>query len=1234
MSYSNKIFRHYYLRTIVFIICLLYLAPLYASGDRQHDPMLNSKAQQLMSRQKPLSFQENKGQMADIKGNPVPYVLYKAEVPDLNIWITTNGITYQFFRLEEKEEQETERGGEENIKCEWYRVDMILKDADIRKENIITEGDVTQGKVNYYLGHCPDGIFNVKSYTKITIKEIYPGIDWVLYTSSTERGNSFTHDFIVHPGADPDKIKLIYEGSGQLNIDNSLIKIKTELGEIAEGKLLCYQGNVNNKISSQYTVKETEKNIERGFSYEVGIHIGDYNTNETLIIDPKLEWGTYYGGNQLDGFCSDVVDANGNLFITGYVSSANFPLLDPGGSAYYQGVYAGNMDVCILKFNNNGVLLWATYYGGNGNEASSAIATDAGDNIIITGRTSSVSFPVLDPGGGAYYQSAPGGGEDIFILEFDNSGMRKWSTYCGGSSDDIVNSIAIDVNGNIYITGETNSNNLPVSDPGGGAYYDNTFNGGTPVFGGDAFIIKFNNNDALLWSTYYGGSGDDCGSSIATDGNGNVFITGSTSSTDILVLDAGGGAYYQVGNAGSDDVIILKFNNNDALLWSTYYGGSGYDCGSSIATDGSDNVFIAGVTTSTDIPVLDAGGGAYYQGTNAGSIDGFVLKFNNSGMNTWATYYGGSGDDYFDSYKEHEMVIDGNDNLYVSCQTYSTNFPVLDPGGDAYFQGTYAGSGDVFILEFSKTGALLWGTYNGTLDNDFGTSLAVDAGGCIFAVGEWYNTGSNGLLDPGGGTFYNASWGGFDDSYIMKFCPCCLLEVTTQPQDQLTCSGDSITFFIQANSDSIINYQWFFNGNIISGAVDSFYTVNPVTVNDEGDYYCVASNSCGTDTSDLAELNIDIPTASAGNNVNICIGNNAALSASGGTSYVWNSTETTQAITVTPTVTSTYTVTVTNATGCTDTDDVVVIVNPALTANAGTDQTICENDQAVLTATGGVLYKWSTTETTQTITVTPIVTSTYTVTQTYNATGACAVTDEVVVTVNPIPVINAGTDQTICEDGQTVLTATGGTTYQWSTGTTTDAITVSPQNTVTYTVTGADSNGCSDTDEVTVTLDFPPSDINLGTDTCVKQGAQMILDAGTGLYTYLWQDGNSGETYTVTIAGDYWVDVSNGCGTVSDTIIITECPLAEIFIPNTFTPNGDGINDVFIPVYTNITDFEMYVFDRWGQEIYSTTDINKGWDGKFEGKLCQEGVYSWLIYYKSVDSTVRKKKFGHVTLLK
>ncbi|PCJ24171.1 MAG: hypothetical protein COA97_10330 [Flavobacteriales bacterium] len=816
---------------------------------------------ELMQQTEQLGFQENKGQIIGENDLPASYVLFKAEAPNLNIWITTTGLTYQFFTIDKKlltNDDGTpmiEVDGRQKKKksIRWHRVDMILKEASIKKENISSQGDITKGNISYYLAHCPDGIFDVKTYKKITLENVYPGIDWIIYTST----EGIKHDFIVHPGADPKQIKLIYEGSGNIEMGKNQIQFSNKLGEITEGKLLCYQnnniikasykGNKNNKptylgagniISDSMT--QTLTAAHTYFSYEVSIELNNYDKTQDLIIDPQLAWGTLFGGSSgVTGFTSMDTDGNDNLFITGYTTSSNFPTQNIGG--FFQSSFAGGAlwgDVVVLKFDNNGILLWATYYGGTELEQANSIATDKFGNIWITGYTKSTNFPTQNSG--TFFQGIYGGASsqfnafsgDVFLLKFDNTGNRLWATYYGGTLDEIGNSITTDLNGNVWVTGWAQSN-FPTQDAG-------TFFQGTNTGSNDVFLLKFDNVGNRLLATYYGGTGSEQGNSITTDLNGNVWVSGGTGSTNFPTQTTG--TFFQGTNAGSTDIFLLKFDNLGNRLWATYYGGILGDISHSIKTDPNGNVWVSGGTGSANFPTQNSG--TFFQGVIAGS-DIFLLKFDNLGNRLWATYYGGSSGEASVS---SNLVIDNCSNAYLAFETRSNDIFTLNPGSCHYYDGTFGGglpnTDDAYVAHFDNVGNLLWGSYIGGEGNDFRTPLAIDSKNNLFMGGEFtnYTTSVNlPMQNAGGSSYFNNTPNGFDDSYILKFIP--PTGIITQSQVNATtcepCNGSATVNVITCGLPPY-SYLWS-NG---SQTIDTTAATNTITGLCEGNYNVAVVSGC------------------------------------------------------------------------------------------------------------------------------------------------------------------------------------------------------------------------------------------------------------------------------------------------------------------------------------------------------------------------------------------------------
>ena len=225
-------------------------------------------------RSKPIHFLENKGQIMDAEGNPVPSVLFKAESPNADLYITDKGVTFLFFEINDGEGEREEKPNE----VKYAKVDMELSGAKIKKENIVKENP-SATDFNFFFTHCPDGIYGVKEYEEFTVKEIYPGIDWRWYNNK----NGIKHEFIVHPGADASRIKWSYKWQKSVNKnEKGELVIEAPLGEYKESKPFCFEKNSGKEISCDYQIQRS------------GVHfdLDTYNHEDTLVIDPgmDLQW--------------------------------------------------------------------------------------------------------------------------------------------------------------------------------------------------------------------------------------------------------------------------------------------------------------------------------------------------------------------------------------------------------------------------------------------------------------------------------------------------------------------------------------------------------------------------------------------------------------------------------------------------------------------------------------------------------------------------------------------------------------------------------------------------------------------------------------------------------------------------------------------------------------------------------------------------------------------------------
>uniref|UniRef100_A0A7C4U8P5 T9SS type A sorting domain-containing protein n=1 Tax=candidate division WOR-3 bacterium TaxID=2052148 RepID=A0A7C4U8P5_UNCW3 len=670
-------------------------------------------------------FEMNLGQVKDVDGREVSDVIFFIKNNSLSVFITEKGVSYVVY-------------GSKN----FSRIDIELSGAIIDRKKILYEDELPY-HINYYLQKNPDGILKVRRFRSVRIKDIYPNIDWVW-----KYDNGKIHqEFEINKNGKPEMIKLNVKYA-DVKTDGNNLFLLTPLCGILEGKILGFEDEKIVKVLYRYD--------ERFLGFEVF----GWLKEDKLIIDPPLSllWATYYGGDSIDVINSITTDDEGNVFITGYTRSVTFPTYYPGGSVYFQGNLNGKSDAFVIKFNNAGIRLWATYYGGSNYDGGTSVTTDTAGNVFVSGYTYSSDFPTYNPGG-VYFQVFLKGTTDAFILKFSNNGERLWATYYGGYSDERALSISSDIPGYIYMTGYTTSTDFPTANPPG-AYYQGT-NAGLK----DLFILRFSNNGNLLWGTYYGGSGNDQGLSIKTDKGGNIFLTGETYSSNFPVYDPGG-VFFQGTIGGATDAFILKFNQNCAREWATYYGGDAMDIGNSITTDKYGNIFLTGETYSSNFPIYNPGGGAYYDSINDVPIDYcelFILKFDNNGVREWGTYYGGSYDD-----RGKSITTDTLGNVFICGSTVSPNFPTYDPGNGAYYNGTYYANTECFLLGFNNNGVREWGTYYGMWSSEELFGITTDLSGNIFSVG--YSSSSVlQTFNPGGGAYYQGNLAGSTNGIILKF---------------------------------------------------------------------------------------------------------------------------------------------------------------------------------------------------------------------------------------------------------------------------------------------------------------------------------------------------------------------------------------------------------------------------------------------------------------------------------
>jgi len=667
-----------------------------------------------------LLFVENCGQITDQYGQFRPDIDYRVKAPGMTLFIGKGALHYQFAKTSHAPAElsksalcRTAAKAADSSQTETYRLDMMLSGANPRACVVAEAPD--QYYENYYTNLVQA---TAHSFGRITYKDIYPNIDWVLYIKE----GKLEYDFVIRPGGDVRDIKINYQGATNILDSGKQITITTPFGKITEGNLYAYEQNSGKPVPASFTLRRDELTFS--------IPAGRMKRN-TIVIDPTLVWGTYFGGNSYDAAFDVVRDSAGNVSIAGITGSTD----NVATTGAYQTLLGGSTDIFLAKFSSSGSRLWATYCGGIGTEYMHGLCNDIFGNLYVAVYTSG-AMPVTS---GAFQPSYGGGMSDAYLAKFNSAGELRWATYYGGDSEDVATAVGCDDAGNVYLAGSTNSTTGIATTGCYQAGLAGSF---------DAFIARFDSAGSREWGTYFGGGGmDGPGYQIACDGWGHIYLAGKTNSaTGIATAGA-----WQESLAGSDDAFLLKLRDDGQPVWCTYYGSDDQDAGNGVVIDGYGDMIMCGGTAS---PSGIATPGTH-QSSYGGGVDAMLLKFDTSGSRKWATYYGGAG--YDDAWK----VAYSHGNIFIIGRTQSTE----NISSTGSYQATLASGLNAFLAAFNGSGVLNWATYFGGACWSVAYGIATDDTGDVYIAGQ-ADSGSSNISTPGS---YQAVCGGPADGYIAKF---------------------------------------------------------------------------------------------------------------------------------------------------------------------------------------------------------------------------------------------------------------------------------------------------------------------------------------------------------------------------------------------------------------------------------------------------------------------------------
>jgi gliding motility-associated-like protein len=977
--------------------------------------------------------------------------------------------------------------------------------------------------------------------------------------------------------------------------------------------------------------------------------INKYDPAGSILI-----YSTYIGGSSDDYPHSLFVNNNDELYVLGTSNSSNYPV----SASAYQSVFSGGAtsfsdpDIVVTKLNSGGTgIIGSTYIGGTGIDGQNNIYVNYGDNYrgeiivdandepYIASMTNSNDFPVTT---GAAQGSLGGLQDGIAFKMNSNLSNLIFSTYIGSPGDDAAFGIKDDGTGGAYVTGSIAGNNL--SGTGGAAYP--AFAGGTQ----DGYIVHLNSTGTtMINSTYFGAAQQDQSFFIEIDRWGDVYIFGQSAGG----INATAGVYAGPGTG----MYIAKFD--PALSTHHFTSTSGNLAPTAFLVDDCDYIYAAGHGALSSLTGFDVSSNAI-QSASAGFylmvLDPNAIAFN------YGTYYGSAG-----SHVDGGTSRFDKRGIVYEATCTATGFPT---NANAYSTTSLGGSYDmtVFKIDFQVIPLLAQAQANPSAVGcaPFNVNFTNTSTGTDFIWDFDDGTPTDTATNP---SHVFTTPGVYDVMLVAIDSSSCLISDTTYLQitvgsgtpvtanftDIVDCATQSVT--LTNTSTPGVIYNWDMGDNTVY--TDSTNVTHQYTSTGTYTITLIATDTTcfSTDTFDITVTILPAVMAVAGANPTTtgCAPFNVNFTnGSNGVTYVWDFDDGSP---LDNTLQPSHTFVTAGVF-----DVMLIAFDPAtcnlsdtayvqITVGSGTpviaDFTVIQNSdcnllEAITTnnSTGdNLVFEWdmgdNTTYSDTNVTHQYASTGTYTITLIATDT-VCFSSDTTSITISLQNgmVVDLGPDQVICPLQSTELDPAlpniVNITYLWSNGETTPTIVVDEGNSYWVQVT---DGTCIASDTVQV---IRPDSLYIGYTTELCLGDNVTLDAGPAS-TYLWSTGATTQHLNVAEGGEYLLTVTDqyGCA-YSDTVHVIENESSvDVFVPNAFTPDGDGYNDIFYPVALGYEKFEMRIFNRWGEEIFMTENTANGWDGTYRTLNAQQGVYVYRLKYDNPCSDKKNIiKYGHVTLVR